>query len=242
MAEPLKIDGKIIEETKYHWSQYKGYKLDDFRNMSIKDCFQFAKANEGWETGISYDELRALHEGMETMGHRPLTIFETGMCFGTTTRYFILKLLKEGGELYTCEFKVREPFKNAMEELGLWKYINVLGDSMKVPWDKKIDVLFIDSEHALSDALGEYMKYRVFLNEFSLVGFHDCDFCYGVKRTIEIIQEIDDLELISSSVDKLGAGLKTFKVKRGQAQYRILSKIREEEKLKRTKTDESLTS
>ena len=84
---------------------------------------------------------------------------------------------------------------------------------MMDPWDKQIDILFIDSEHALSDALGEYMRFRVFLKSDGIVGFHDSDIAPGVRKALDFIQEVDDLELISEVAGRYSAGVKFYKVK-----------------------------
>jgi len=208
----MKVDGIEVGDTNKSIYEYKGR---DLKSLNIEEWLQFAKANKEFgEPGIAYDELRAIHEGIELLGNRPLTILETGMCFGTTTRYFLVRKLKYGGEVNSVESRIRPLFKKAMTDLGLWQELNVLeGNSMKVPWNKGIDVLFIDSEHALSDALGEYMRYRVFLNNNAIVGFHDADACYGVSRAIEIITgELDSLKLVSRSTGQAGFGLKVFQL------------------------------
>jgi len=193
------------------------FKGEDFKNMELNRWLYFAKANKSFhEPGISYDELKALHKACEfalrSNNEAPLIMVETGMCFGTTTRYFVIRALKYGGEVHSYETQVREPFKKAMEELGLWKYVNVHGHSIRDPWiGKPINLLLIDSEHALEDALGEYMKFRVWLTAEAVVGFHDTDICPGVKRAIEIIQEVDELELVSESSNKASAGIQFYR-------------------------------
>lgn len=202
-----------IEETMKSVYDYLGA---DFKNFDLKDWFQFCKANHEFrEAGLSYDELRALHFGMEGMKNKNnLRILETGMCFGVSTRYFIVRNLKYGGELYSVEVHLRALFKEAMEKLGLWKEVNFIdGNSMMIPWNKPIDFLFIDSEHALCFPLGEYMKYRLFLSPGSRVGFHDSDLCYGVHRAIQIIQEMDELVLVEDSSHHLAAGMKVFELR-----------------------------
>ena len=191
------------------------YKNVDWKKATLEDWWQFTKANNEFrEPGISYDELRALHEACELLGHRPIRIVETGMCFGTTTRYFIVRLIKYGGELWSYEVKVRDLFKQKMEELDLWNYVNVHGDSMKDAYDnKRIDLMFIDSEHALENALCEYVRFRPFYYENTIIGFHDCDTCPGVAKAINVIQEMDELIEVSSSRNHLGAGVIFFKRK-----------------------------
>jgi len=204
------VNLQLIDDNQYTVEDFKG---KDFKNFSTLEWFQFCKANKAFgEPGIAADELRALNEGCEKqIGHRPATIVETGMCFGVTTRYFIIRNLKYGGELNTFEVWIRDGFKKSMENVGLWDKINVHGHSIKSPWDKDIDILFIDSEHALSDALGEYIRFRPYIKAETLIGFHDTDCCPGVKRAIEIIQEIDVLELVSESTNKAAAGIKFYR-------------------------------
>lgn len=191
------------------------YKGTDWENMSVSDWFHFSKANKTFkEPGISYEEMLALYTAL--MSRKvPMTILETGQCLGTTTRFFTIYTLKYGGRHYSIEMLLRPIFQNAMKELGLLdKFTTIKGNTMTVPWDKPIDFLFIDSEHCLTDALGEYMRYRVFLQGEAIVGFHDTDSCYGVRRTIDIIKnEIDDLELISKCDNRASAGIEFYKVK-----------------------------
>ena len=205
------VDNIEIFEHNQDVLEFKGV---DFKNMPLDQWFNFCKANKSYgEPGIDYYELAALHKACETLGKRPLTILETGMCFGTTTRYFLVRTIKFGGEVHSFEIHLREKFKETMQELGLWDKINLHGHSMKDPWDKEIDVLFIDSEHALADALGEYMRFREWLKADSIIGFHDTSCCPGVIKVIEMIQEVDELELISESNDRASAGIKLFKRK-----------------------------
>jgi hypothetical protein len=217
-------DGKDILE----------YKGTDWKTLEGLELFKFCKANKSFgEPGLSAEEVVVLDEVMKKLDGRPLTIVETGMCFGVTTRYFIIRNIKFGGELNTFEIQVRPKFQVAMEELGLWDKINVLGHSMTTPWDKRINLLFIDSEHAFSDALGEYMRFRVYLDGDSIVGFHDSDSCWGVRRAIEIANEIDELELIGEVTGRMSAGIKFFKVKGlGEKQAKLNKQVQDEERRK----------
>ncbi len=217
----MDIEGYAVRDEMKSIYEFKGR---DFKNLELDEWLYFCKANKEFrEPGVSYDELKAIHEAMEIQGRKPITILETGMCFGSTTRYFVIRKMKYGGEVNSIELKIRAPFIDAMKELGLSKEHNVIeGDTMIVPWNKKIDFLFIDSEHGLSDALGEYMRYRAFVEKGGFIGFHDTDFCYGVSRTIQIANEIDDLVLVSESTKVAGAGVKIFKMRdKGVVQNRI---------------------
>ncbi len=190
------------------------FKDVDWKTAPVWKIFQFCKANKRWlDPGISWWELAALHEAVEKV-KGPAVILETGQCWGTTGRYFAVRTIREGGEFHSIELVTRPKFDEAMVEVGLAPFINTIrGHSQKIPWDKLIDILFIDSEHCMSDALGEYMKYRLFLKQGSIVGYHDVCNCWGVARAIEIMQEMDDLELISSTDIGYGAGISMFQVK-----------------------------
>lgn len=187
----------------------------DLKELSVLEWFQFAKANKKFkEPGISAEELYALHEACEkAFGKNPINFVETGQCFGVTTRYFLIRILKYGGSLTSFEMKIREPFKEAMQRLNLWDRINVKGHSMRDNYSGGIDLLWIDSEHALEDALGEYMRFRTWLNGNCVVGFHDTECCVGVAKAIEMIQEVDELEVISACDNPSSAGCKLFRIK-----------------------------
>ena len=206
------IDGVEILEPN---NRVLSYTDTDWKSMNITDWIQFCKANtEFREPGITYDELRALHEACELLGQRPLRIVETGMCYGTTTRYFAVRVAKYGGDIHTYEINVRDMFREYMLGLGLWDYITVHGHSITDEYDgKSIDLLWIDSEHALQDALCEYIRFRPYFYENTLIGFHDSDICAGVAMAINVIQEMDELEQVAYSGDRLSSGCRIFKRK-----------------------------
>jgi len=206
------IDGVEIIEPNKSVLSYAG---TDWKAMNITDWIQFCKANQEFrEPGITYDELRALHEACELLGQRPLRIVETGMCFGTTTRYFAVRAVKYGGDVHAYEINVRPMFREYMQALGLWDYITLHGHSITDEYDGgKIDLLWIDSEHALQDALCEYIRFRPYFYENTLIGFHDSDICAGVAVAINIIQEMDELEQVAYSGDRLSSGCRIFKRK-----------------------------
>lgn len=203
-----------VDDLSYEVKDFVGRDLTTLNELEL---FQFCKANKRYrEPGISAEELYALHQACELYGHRTAKIVETGMCYGVTTRYFAVRNLRYGGKHVNYELTIRPMFKEDMELIGLWDRIDKRGHSMKdhIEPNEVINILWIDSEHALQDALGEYMRFRVFLNENSIIGFHDTDMCAGVKKALEMIQEVDELELISESSNRLAAGCKIFKRKK----------------------------
>ena len=217
----MKADLNVIEQhdiqDEGHLSldEWNDYTIEDFKNMGPKDLFRFCKANKEFgEPGIAYDELRALWEAFEACGNGPMTILETGQCFGTTTRFFVVKTLQNGGEHFSCEIRIRDLFKEKMKAMNLWDKFTTIGNSQTCPWpeDKGIGFLFIDSEHAMSNALGEYMRFRPYLHGEAIIGFHDTECCYGVGEAIKTILKMDAMEKVSESVNAASAGVKFFRL------------------------------
>lgn len=74
------------------------------------------------------------------------------------------------------------------QEIGHMKIAN----SMKTPihYDRKVDFLLIDTEHGLENALGEYMRWRMYMNGGGVAAFHDSELP-AVHRAIEIAIEVE---------------------------------------------------
>ncbi len=189
---------------------FKGF---DWKTATLEDRIEFALADVG-EAGMSHFELRAMDEALQSLAPNPITIVETGLGWGFSTRLFLAYILKYGGELHTIDIMAREGIVGPLKTLGLWDKVNmVLHDSRNLAWDpaKKIDFLNIDSEHAVSFVLSEYFRFRdVLRNERSVIGFHDTDSCWGVIRGLEILDEIDVLEPFTEATNLAGAGWKSF--------------------------------
>jgi predicted O-methyltransferase YrrM len=186
----------------------------DWSKSEPADWMRFSNAGRNFsESGLARPkEVQALTDAV-CMLPKGAIILETGMCYGNSTRIFLGKILRDGGELHSIETTIRDRFRQAMIELGLWDKIHVHEEhSQLMCWNKPLDFLFIDSEHALSDALGEYMHYRMFVKKHALIGFHDVYSCPGVKKAIEIIHEIDNLELIIDSNCRASAGLHIYRL------------------------------
>jgi hypothetical protein len=189
----------------------------DLSKLSPDERVEFACASNVGEAGMVGAELYALMEALDTLKDRPIRIVETGMGWAYSTRMFMTHILKYGGELNTIEYKNRARPTEYLTYLGLWnhpKFKFHAADTREIYWppDKLIDFLLIDSEHALSDALGEYMKFRHFFNGNAIVAFHDTDCCPGVARAIEIAQEMDTWQPLTAATNILSAGLKTFRI------------------------------
>lgn len=196
---------------------FKGF---DWKNATDEDMVLFGKTVDFPEPGINRPECYALLKALHALPYRPAVFFETGICYGTTTRIFIAWTLKYGGSVYSCEIHPRPLFEERMREAGYWQYVNLIEkDTQLMHWDKIIHFLFIDSEHHIQDALGEYMKYRKWLIDGGIVGFHDVNNCLGVNATIDIVNLVDKLELVSESLGSVG--IKFFKImKKNQSSFK----------------------
>jgi hypothetical protein len=194
----------------------------DWKNEPIERIIEFSQAEdkypEGlhWETGIAPKEAKCLWDGLNWWKERNLEkkirILELGSGFFTAGRIFAVWKIINGGEYFTCDTLRRAEVIETLDSIGLWQHINFIqGDSQKIFWNKEINFLFIDSEHSLVDALGEYLKYRLWLPVGSIIAFHDVAL-EPIKKTIEIAQSIDMLEPIFEHIGT-GFGITVFHLK-----------------------------
>ena len=201
---------RLVNNDKRDFLSYKDF---DWSNATDVDLLCFGKGFT--QEGIAVTERGAFLDALKYMGTKKFTYLETGLCEGSSVKTALGWALKNNGaDISSMELKLLPKFEEMMTKIGLVDKVTILkGDSQKLPWDKKIDFLFLDSEHALSNVLGEYMKFRLYLKEGTgIVGFHDASL-RGVKLAIDIIQNIDCLELISECVDNSVYGIRFFKLK-----------------------------
>jgi len=204
------------------WEDH-GYLIDwkdyDWKQAQDIDMIRFGKTLDCPERGIPLDECFHVLTALKVIQYpidREMTIVETGMFYGTSTRIFLGWALKNGGKVYTAEVNVRENFKQLMDEAGYWKYVTVIGNSLTCEWNKPIDFLFIDSGHAYNLAWGEYEKFVPYLVPNAIVGWHDTMTNEGgVRPAIEHAKEVDTLELLVSAEVSNGIEFYRF-IKRGK--------------------------
>ena len=174
--------------------------------------FSLAKGIEGG--GMNCHELKSLDIALTSLGGKPLTILETGMGCGYSTRMMLCHILKNGGELHSVELKIQDALRIPMQKLGLWDMITLhQEDSRVMNWDstKHIDFLNLDSEHSMSFVMSEYFMFRKALNKTSLIGFHDVDGCPGVRKGIDVIRTFDKMELFDKA-HKGGFGYESYRI------------------------------
>ena len=185
----------------------------DWKDSTIQDWVRFAGAGPVPEPGLATYEAVVMAEALELYGRQPITILELGKCYGHSTRLFLGKTLRDGGELHSCELKVREHFRGKMIDLGYWQHIHLHEQlSQTIEWQGPLDFLFIDTEHAYEDAMGEFKHFYPHLTGLKLVAFHDTEMAPGVIRAVDELIAEHNMELVMASTNKSSAGLKIFKL------------------------------
>lgn len=195
------------------------FKDFDWTKANSEDIIRFGKTSDLLERGIPSSETGILLKALEDIKYpsdREMTILETGVFYGTSTRIFIAFTLKNGGKVYSCESNPRELFENIMKEADYWQYVNMLDDSLECEWNKPIDFLFIDSGHSFKMCHGEYSKFIKYLVKGGIIGFHDTltfQDNNGVKRTIEKMKEDLGDRIVLKYFSKIDSGIEFFQLK-----------------------------
>ena len=194
-------------------SEFKGldWKKDGTKELAV----QFSRATGFKETGMSVGEVALLYDCLELMG--PGHIVELGRNYGTSTRLFIQHVLRHGGSLESWDLKHWDGFLDGMEAIGYsfmerngaqdYELVHVDGagglpegavrlkvaHSITTPTgrdDRFVKFLLIDTEHGLEHALGEYMRWREYLQSGAYVAFHDFGLP-AVARAVELVKEVE---------------------------------------------------
>lgn len=196
------------------------FKNFDWTKANNEDIIRFGKTLDLPERGIPLGETRILLKALEDIKYpldREMTILETGIFYGTSTRIFIAFTLKNGGKIYSCESSPKELFKDIMEKADYWQYVNMLlGDSLRCEWNKPIDFLFIDSGHSFKMCYGEYSKFIKYLVKDGIIGFHDTltfEDNNGVRRTIEKMKEELGDKIVLKYSSEVDNGIEFFQLK-----------------------------
>lgn len=118
---------------------------------------------------------------------RNINILEIGVARANSTKRILDALDKRTqtgrrgtGHLYSididslCARRVPEQLRK------YWTFI--CGDSKEIPWDKEIDILFIDGDHSYEMAKSDFERFEKFLKPGGLIFMHDVLVeRYGVK-------------------------------------------------------------
>ena len=102
------------------------------------------------------------------------TIVELGTRGGLSTTAFLLAAKKTGGHVFSFDIDPCTDAKKQIELLGLEEYWTFTqADDLKVPWDRTIDHLFIDTSHTFAHTLAELQKFERYVKQGGILTMHD---------------------------------------------------------------------
>lgn len=186
------------------------YTIEEIRKFDKAAAVTYARAKGLQETGMSQNEIGLMFDLLEKKQSR--NVVELGRNFGCSTRLFVQHVVRHGGTFQSWDLKhwgnLKETFANQGFKIGENKphegdyqlefssgaLIQIrVADSIKTHIENEsrwVDFLLIDTEHGIENALGEYMRWRQYLNSGALIAFHDSTLP-GVARSIELAKEIE---------------------------------------------------
>lgn len=202
----VKIESYIFDIFKiFDLRRYLGRSSKDTNEKNEKLILNFKKF---YERNYSDDDTNAIIKyseeriGSAWRGHhyfalwlvkelQPLTIIDLGVDRGFST--FILAAQKIGnvygidwfsGEKYADYIPVMRSKSIMKKKFGIKNITIIKGKFSEVAkkWKKKIDILHIDGAHTYKDVKEDYQAWRQFLDENSVVLFHDTNAYEGVTR------------------------------------------------------------
>ena len=202
----VKIESYIFDVFKiFDLRRYIGKSSKDTNEQNEKLILNFKKF---YEKNYSDDKINAIIKYSEMKirsawrGHhffvlwlvkelQPLTIMDLGVDRGFST--FILAAQKIGkvygidwfsGEKYADYIPVMRSKTKMKKKFGINNVTIIKGKFSEVAkkWEKNIDILHIDGAHTYKDVKEDYQTWRKFLNENSVILFHDTNIYEGVIR------------------------------------------------------------
>lgn len=94
-------------------------------------------------------------------------VLETGTSLGNSTRIWAAALQQTGGSIWTME--VDAP-ATIFEETNIYP---LHGDSLLLPWERSIDILFLDSDHRYAHVVKELTRFAPFVRPGGKIMLHD---------------------------------------------------------------------
>lgn len=196
------------------------FTVEEIKTFDKAKAVFYARSTGLKETGMSPNEIGLMYDLLESRaGGRPLKIVELGRNFACSTRLFVQHVVRHGGYFESWDLLHWGNVEESFEKQGFqvdrlhhaktdnhdyilsWPGKNAgidgiyirIADSIKTHIEDEsrwVDFLLIDTEHGIENALGEYMRWRQYLNAGAFVAFHDSTLP-GVLRSIELVKEIE---------------------------------------------------
>jgi hypothetical protein len=203
MVEVVQVPPHPQQEPK-HYTAFNNF---NWKSGTKDDAVLFALATGYPEMGMSNNEVSLLYDCLEKC--HPKHIVELGRRYGTSNRMFLQYVLRNGGTLESWDndqhgilpesyLGMELPFVQQGNdwicqpnpETKIWLRVAESQRSPVVPTCRFVDFLLIDTLHDIEHALGEYMRWRNYLNSGAMIAFHDSNYP-PVNRSIEIAKEVE---------------------------------------------------
>ena len=127
-------------------------------------------------------------------------ILELGCGPGGSGEAF-LKAIGGGGHLWSIDIQPCLAAHKRLKEFDSnWTFIQ--SDSLLVEWDKKVDLLYIDSDHSYSHVIYELDMFSPYTRYWILL--HDTNICPGVNEAIEEFLSTSENQWVRGNFDQTG--------------------------------------
>jgi hypothetical protein len=140
--------------------------------MTAEEIYQKVEHIEGWFDLANVEAFLALGLTGE------LTVFECGTYKGRSTT--AMSLMWPQAQIYTCD-------PHSQPDAIIHRTMFWLDAGRNIPWDREIDILFIDDSHYYDDIKENFDKFSPFVKPGGYVVFHDYHFesAGGVKKFVD---------------------------------------------------------
>uniref|UniRef100_A0A6M3XY91 Putative methyltransferase n=1 Tax=viral metagenome TaxID=1070528 RepID=A0A6M3XY91_9ZZZZ len=121
-----------------------------------------------------YYAVRTLYDSI--LKHNYKTVLELGVRSGVSTRVLLLAVKKVGGHVWSVDVARCELAQRIVCEWGLasyWTFIQMDDRDFAGFWNRKVDMLFIDTSHQYEHTLFELELYSKFVGENGVIYLHD---------------------------------------------------------------------
>lgn len=156
---------------------------------------------------------------------------EIGVAGGYISSWLTHAMAQTKGMHYAIDIN-QKSIDNYRKLMRSYNYLDqytktIRDDSLNIPWNKKIDFMFIDGEHSEEQVTAEINKYKPYIRKGGYIAFHDYLCFDGVKKSCDTLLSDNTWEKIILE--------DTFKVKKGVLLCRLMpkakrKKIKEEKK------------
>jgi len=140
--------------------------------MKAKEIYQRIKSIPSIDT-FTFESIKTL---LGVVGDlKDFTVLEIGSAHGRSAMAWKLAGAKE-----VITVDIQDALSQEVEN----RVTFVHGDSLTIPWDRKVDIVFIDGDHSYEGCLGDLRKYMPFATKV-ICGHDYSDNFPSVKRAVD---------------------------------------------------------